>query len=359
MKNYLKYFALLLMLSVSFTGCVEKREEAQKMLSQQAEKDRHEATTFAMDTIMTFLVYAENGEQIITDAEQEIRRLERSLSVTLENSEIYTLNHAKANEDISLSSDAWDLLHRGKELGELTNGNFNITISPLVKAWGFTTDTEKHVPDTKTLETIFPLIHLENLVLNEEAQTASLAVEGMAVDLGGIAKGYTSDRVTALLRENGVTSALVNLGGNISAIGAKQDGTPWQVAVENPSDSSDYVGILSVTDASVITSGGYQRNFEENGVLYHHILDGKTGYPAENGLLSVTIISEDGTKADALSTAIFVMGLQEGLALWKTSTDFEVIFVTTDGKVVATEGADEMFAFEGRDNNFVYEVIKR
>lgn len=359
MKTIRRFAWPFLLCSTLLFGCADKREEAQNILATQTEKNRHEATSFAMDTIMTFLVYDEDGEQLITDAEQEIRNLERLLSVTLAESEISKLNHASIGEWIPLSTDTWDLLSRGKELGEYTNKSFNIAISPLVKAWGFTADEEKHVPDSETISNALSHIDLDKLRLNEETQSASLDQSGMSVDLGGIAKGYTSDKISALLREKGVTSALLNLGGNISAIGTKQDGSPWKVAIENPLDSDDYVGILSITDRSVITSGGYQRFFEEDGVRYHHILDGETGYPADSGLLSVTIISKDGTKADALSTAIFVMGLQKGIALWKNSSDFEVIFITTDGKVIATEDADAHFVFEGRDNNFVYEVIAR
>lgn len=355
----IRLIAIFLCCAVIFGGCAEKREEAKEMLSKSSEEDLHEMTTFAMDTVMQFSIYNENGEQLLTDAEQEIRRLERLFSVTMEDSEVAQLNNHAGLGAVSLSEDTLKILNRGKEIGELTNHAFNITISPIVKAWGFTTDEEKHVPSQETLDSLLPLTNPEDLVIDEDTSTAELLKEGMAVDLGGIAKGYTSDAVTALLKEEGVSSGWFSLGGNVSVIGTKPDGQKWKVAIESPLDANDSVGILEVEDCAVITSGGYQRYFEENGKRYHHIIDSNTGYPADKGLISVTIISKDGTKADGLSTALFVMGLDDATNLWRESDDFEAVFVTADGKVMATEGAAAVFMFDGTDNNFKYETIKR
>lgn len=250
------------------------------------------------------------------------------------------------------------LLKTAKEMDELTNGCYDMTISPVVKAWGFT-EEEHHVPTQAELDALMPLVDNDSVILSEEDQTAYLAKEGMAVDLGGIAKGYTSDAVTKLMKEEGVESALIWLGGNISAISNKPDGNPWKIAVENPLNTEDYVGLVEVSDCSVITSGGYQRYFDQDGKRYHHIIDPAMGYPSDSGLLSVTIISENGTKADALSTALFVMGYDRAVELWRQSDDFEAIFVTEDGKVIATEGIADQFTFEGQDNDFTYETVTR
>lgn len=353
---------MAMMLCFTFSvlvGCAEKREEAQNLQNKYADADLHEMTTFAMDTVMLFTLYHEDGEQILTDAEQEIRRLESLFSVTKEDSEISKLNAQSGLDAVKLSSDTEDVLKRGKEIGELTNQAFDIAISPVVKAWGFTTNGEKHVPTQETLEHLLPLTSIEDLVIDENESTAQLRKKGMAVDLGGIAKGYASDKIAALLKEKGVTSGLFSLGGNIGAIGTKPNGENWKVAIENPLNANDYVGLLSIQDCFVITSGGYQRYFEENGKRYHHIIDSNTGYPADKGLLSVTIISKDGTKADGLSTALFVMGLDQAVQLWRRSNDFEAVFVTEDGRVIATEGAARFFSFEGRDNDFKYETVQR
>ncbi len=351
-----KILLIGLAIALALGGCAQQREQAQQMLENSKMKDRHEATSFAMDTIMTFVVLHEDGEELIIDAEQEIRRLENLLSVTLESSEISRLNAAAGEKAVSLSEDTQRLLEEGKHYWEATDGCFDIAIAPVVKAWGFT-EAEHHVPSQAELDALLPLTDPADVIL--EQGTAYLAQEGMAVDLGGIAKGYASDRVAELLRSKGVEKAILSLGGNVYGIGTKPDGELWQVALANPLDANDYCGLISIADQAVVTSGGYQRYFEEDGKRYHHIIDPKTGYPADNELLSVTIISESGTRADALSTALFVMGLEDALAYWQESDDFEAIFITKEGEVIATEGADASFAFEGRDNDFSYRVQLR
>ena len=337
-------------------GCAEQREQAQQMLENSKMKNRHEATTFAMDTVMTFTVIHEEGEELIIDAEQEIRRLENLLSLTIEGSDVAKLNAAAGKEMIEMHEDTQALLLQGKKLGEKTENAFDIAISPVVKAWGFT-EEEHSVPSQEKLNALLPLTNPDDIIL--DSGKAYLQKEGMAVDLGGIAKGYASDKVADLLKGKGVSSAIFSLGGNVYGIGTKPDGEKWEVALANPLDVNDYCGIISVENQAVVTSGGYQRYFEENGKKYHHIIDPKTGYPAESGLLSVTIISESGTEADVLSTALYVMGLEKALDFWKENDMFEAIFITEEGEVVATEGADACFAFEGRDNDFTYRVVER
>lgn len=354
--NLKKILVLGLTGAILLTGCSDRREAAQQMLENQKMENRHEATTFAMDTVMTFTVIHEDGDEIIIDAEQEIRRLENLLSVTVESSDISKLNAAAGKEALDMQIDTQVLLAKGKELGEKTGGAFDIAISPIVKAWGFT-EEEHHVPTQAELDALLPVTDPSDVIL--DAGKAYLQKEGMAVDLGGIAKGYASDKVSELLKEKGVESAIVSLGGNVVGIGRKPDGEKWEVALANPLDANDYCGLISIEDKAVVTSGGYQRFFEENGRKYHHIIDPATGYPAESGLLSVTIISESGTEADVLSTALFVMGLEDALEYWQKNGGFEAIFITEAGEVIATEGADACFAFEGRDNDFTYRMVER
>ncbi|NLF34566.1 MAG: FAD:protein FMN transferase, partial [Clostridiales bacterium] len=182
---------------------------------------------------------------------------------------------------------------------------------------------------------------------------------GMAIDLGAIAKGAAAAGAADVLRDHGVTSGLLMLGGNITALGHKPDGTPWRVAVRDPADRDSYLCVLSLTDQSASTSGGYERYFEEHGVLYHHIIDPSTGYPAECGLLSVTVVSADDTAADALSTALFVLGEEGALSLWRASDDFEAILIRTDGRVLVTEGLEAVMEFRGDDHGYQYEIVRR
>lgn len=354
--NLKKILMLGIVGAILFTGCAERREAAQQMLEKQKMENRHEATTFAMDTIMTFTVIHEDGEELIIDAEQEIRKLENLLSITMENSDVSRLNAAAGKEPVKIEKDTQILLESGKTLGEMTNGAFDIAISPVVKAWGFT-EAEHHVPSQAELEQLLKLTDPSDVVIDQD--TAYLKNEGMAIDLGGIAKGYASDKVASLLSEKGVGSAIFSLGGNVYGIGTKPDGAKWEVALANPLDPNDYCGLISIEDQAVVTSGGYQRFFEEDGKKYHHIIDPETGYPAENGLLQVTIISESGMEADAFSTALYVMGLEQALEFWQEHGGFEAIFVTDAGEVIATEGAASCFVFEGKDNDFTYRTVER
>ena len=178
------------------------------------------------------------------------------------------------------------------------------------------------------------------------------------IDLGGIAKGYASDRVAEIWKNEGVEHGLAALGGNIYCRGSKADGSSWRVSVQDPNDPAAYVGILSLADAFAVTSGAYERNFTENGKFYHHIIDPATGYPAESGLASVTVVSqESGTLCDALSTACYVLGEENALALWREMGSFELVLVTEDGRVLITEGLEGSFDSSSAANSYVYEII--
>ena len=179
--------------------------------------------------------------------------------------------------------------------------------------------------------------------------------EVMKVDFGGIAKGYTSASVMEIFKECGVASGLVSLGGNVQALGSKVDGCSWKVAVQNPDSEENYLGVLSIKDKAVITSGGYERYFEKNGKVYHHIIDPSTGYPANSGLKSVTIVSNDGTLADGLSTSLFIMGLKKATDYWRENSDkFDAIFLTSDNKQYATEGI-----YDNYSSDYTVEKIKK
>ena len=356
--NWKKIIAIGLTGCFLFSGCAEQRQNAQKMGEEGTQEDSYESTTFAMDTVMTFHIVDPDGEELLIDAEQEVKRLEKLFSVTDEDSDIEQINDNAGDKAVTVSADTLALLKAGKQLGKATNNAFDMAIYPIVKAWGFT-ENEYTIPTQETLDALLPLTKISDVTIDEDASTVYLEKEGMAVDLGGIAKGYASDKLAELLKKKGVKSAWLSLGGNVCAIGTKPDGSPWRIAVQNPADENDYVGVVEISDACAVTSGGYQRYFEENGKKYHHIIDPATGKPAESGLTSVTIICKDGTKADALSTALYVMGLDDALAYWKTQDDFEVIFVTEEGEVVATEGLKDSFTFDGKGNDYTYRVAKR
>ncbi len=290
-----------------------------------------ERTFFAMDTVMTLKLYQGGGEDLLDAAEARVRALEALWSVTGEGSEIYALNRDGTAE---LSPETAELLDRVLTLCARTGGALDVSIYPVLRRWGFTTG-EYAVPAEAELAALLPLVDYAQIKLAGSA--ASLA-PGMEIDLGSVAKGYTGDALAALLKENGVSSALLDLGGNIQAVGAKPDGSPWRVGIRDPEGDGN-VGVVAVADQAVVTSGGYERYFEQDSVRYWHILDPKTGSPARNGLASVTVVGESGLLCDALSTALFVMGKEKAVAFWVNNVfdlHFGLVLVEENGDVTYT-----------------------
>ena len=302
---------------------------------------------FAMDTYMTVTAYGPNAEMAVDQAQQEIERLDALLSTGAETSEVAQIN---ANGGGTLSEDTTYLLERSLDLYDSTNGVFDIAIYPIMDAWGFTTGNYT-VPSDETIENLLSLTDANNIIYDKDESSISFAKDGMKIDFGGIAKGYTSGRIADIYRECGVTSGLINLGGNVQVVGTKTDGSKWRVAVQSPETEDDYLGILSTADRAVITSGGYERYFEQDGVKYHHIIDPSTGHPANNGLVSVTIVSADGTLADGLSTSLFIMGKDKAAEYWRAHSDeFDTILEDEDGILYVTEGIADDFTSDHETN---------
>ena len=298
---------------------------------------------FAMDTYMSVTAFGENADAAVDAAQAEIERLDAMLSTGNGDSEIAKLNVSGTAE---LSVDAGYLVERALELYTETDGAFDIAIYPVMEAWGFPSQNYQ-VPSEDVLQERLALADASKVSYDADSRKVSFGEAGMEIDLGGIAKGYTSARIMDIFRSYGITSGLVNLGGNVQVLGTKTDGSKWRVAVQSPDDERDYLGVLSVSDKAVITSGGYERYFEQDGIIYHHIIDPKTGYPAENGLKSVTIVSADGTLADGLSTSLFIMGKEQAAEFWRMHSDeFDAILLTDDGTIYVTEGIADDFSTE-------------
>ena len=282
---------------------------------------------FAMDTIMELTVYGEQGEEAMTEAVQLINRLDRLFSVTDKESDISKIN-AAGGKPVKVAEETYELIEQSKEYSAETDGAFDISIYPLVKAWGFTKERQ-HVPTEKERTEAMNKIDYRKIQCLPDCQI-QMEPE-MEIDLGAVAKGYVSQRIMDLWKQRGVTSAIVSLGGNVQTIGKKEDGSNYQVGITDPADGSSLFGTMAVEDRAVVTSGIYQRNFTERGVFYHHIMNASTGMPAENDLASVTVITEDGTKADALATALFVMGEEEIEKYQKSHPDIQVLYIRKDG----------------------------
>lgn len=300
-----------------------------------------EREILAMDTVMKLTIYGEGAPQAGEKALRRIQELEGLLSVTGEGSEIYAANHA-GGAPVTLSPDTAALLERALTLCRETGGALDVTVYPVVRAWGFTTG-DYRVPGEEELAALLERVDYGRVEISGDRLTLPADME---LDLGAVAKGYTGDRLMDLLSAEGVSSAIVELGGNVQALGAKPDGSPWRVALQAP--EGGYAGVLEIVDKAVVTSGGYQRYFEQDGERYWHILDPAQGRPARSGLASVTVVAEEGTLCDGLSTALFVMGKEKALDFWRARRDFDCVLLGEDGSVTVTQGLADSFSLYGQ-----------
>ncbi|MBQ4600856.1 MAG: FAD:protein FMN transferase [Oscillospiraceae bacterium] len=268
---------------------------------------------WCMDTFMNVKLWGSGAEKAAGELQTMMNDLHTTWSAANEQSLLGKLN---VGMEVALTDEQQAVLDRAQALSRRTGGAFDPKMRAVSRAWGFY-NLAYRVPEQADID-------------------AALALEQW--DLGAAMKGYAGEKAAAYLEQTGVDRGILSLGGNIQTYGEKPDGTPWQIAIQNPY-GEDALGIISVQGTkSVVTSGSYQRCFEANGQFYHHILDPETGYPADSGLVSVTVICDEGMTADALSTALFVMGLEDGVEFWRSSDDFEAVFVTEDGGIYATAG---------------------
>lgn len=309
---------------------------------------------FAMDTYMTVTAYGDNAQKGVTDAVAEIQRLDNLLSIGKEDSEISKLNKSGC---AAMSDDTAVMVTKALDLYKSTGGAFDITVLPLMELWGFTTQ-EYYVPTEDEIQSTLQRVGADKLTWDENTKTLTLG-DKQEIDLGGIAKGFTSSRIMEIFKKDGVTCGMVSLGGNVHLLGTKQDGSAWRVGIQDPNNTDDMLGILQANDCAVITSGAYERNFEKDGVTYHHIIDPATGKPSNSGLTSVTIVSKDGTLADGLSTSLFVMGKDKAIAYWKQHADeFDTILVDKDRNVYITEGIVGNFSPDSVSADQVHTIEK-
>ena len=330
-----KMFALSTVLSgiLLISGCSQKKEASDINMTSQTRD------VFAMDTFMNMKAYGQNADIALSEAEKRILQLEEELSVTNESSDIWKIDHSDG-KSVEVSDDTAIIINKAIEMGGRTGGALDITLYPVLKEWGFTTGDHK-VPDEKTLKRL--LENVDYSKVNIDGDTVSLP-EDVEIDLGALAKGYTGDEIMKSMADNGISSAIVSLGGNVQALGTKPDGSNWKVAVRDPFAPDTDMCIIEISDKAVITSGNYERYFTaDDGSVYWHILDPADGYPADNGLVSVTVIGDCGLDCDALSTALFVAGYDGARKLLKSDPSFDLILVSDDHRIYYTEGIADCF----------------
>lgn len=334
---------MMYMLIMGITGCSWKQNQNMA---------EHSESFFAMDTYMTFTAYGMDAEAAVLAAEDKIRELEALWSVTDENSDIYAVNHS-AGQTVTIDQKTAELVSFALDMAEKTNGVLEPTIYPVLTAWGFTTG-ENRIPTEIELAGLLDKVGYEKVKLNEnQIQTEP----GSMIDMGAVGKGYAGDEAAQVLRERGITAALLDIGGNIQAIGTKPDGSDWRVGLKDPF-SGNVLGIFQISDMAVVTSGNYERFFVgDDGKTYGHIVDPATGRPVENGIASVSIIASEGKLCDALSTALFVMGLEQAKEYWRQHKDYEMILIMEDGNIYLTEGIRDSFSLNSDYKDMNINVI--
>lgn len=340
------YLGLFLLIPIILSACQSKSAPGE---------DSADHAAHLLGTIITAKAYGPHAEDALSLAFKRVREIENKMSRLLDGSEVDLINQNAGHQAVPISADTYFVIDSALDYAEKTDGTFNPVIGNLIELWAIGTEDAK-VPTQEEMDLFLPYLDYHQLVLTENPYTAKLTSDKIKLDLGAIAKGYAGDEMKRILLEKGITSALLNLGGNVVVVGNKPDDTPWTIGIQNPleDERGEVAGIVKATNTSVVTSGNYERFFEEDNIRYHHIIDPATGYPAEKGIISSTIITPSSTQADALSTAVYILGKEKGLSLIESLSGVEAILITDDHKIHTTSGIDSNL-FTLKSEAFLYE----
>lgn len=340
---------LCLAMMLPLAGCGETKESR--------------SVLFAMDTTMTLVAYGKNREAGLAAAESVIRSMDTMLDPENPGSSVYAINHANG-ENVVVPGQVADMMTAARQVYDQSGGALDLTVYPLLKLWGFI-DQKYYVPYDYEILDELSKVCFDQVILTSFPSSGTYTVSMPSygeLSFGAVAKGCAADKAIESMRAAGVTSGIVSLGGNVQTLGLKPDGTQWRVGIEDPNKpGSSYVGVLNVGETAVVTSGSYQRKFTDitTGNTYHHILKPQSGYPVSNNLISATIICKDGTMADCLSTAMFVLGEVQSLNYWRSygKTDgggFDMVLITKDNRIICTKGLIEDFTLVNEDYTVSY-----
>ncbi|CCQ92611.1 conserved hypothetical protein [[Clostridium] ultunense Esp] len=337
-KRSLIYVLIVIVMTSAILGC--QKSDNQGPLTR---------TEFLMDTVITLKMYDQKDNKILDEAVNRLKEIEERMSATIDTSDISLINKNSGIKPVKVHDDVYYVIQQAKYFARITKGAYEPTIGPLVDLWNITgTDKdERHsIPTEEEIKKRMALVDYNDLELMDNNHVY-LKREGMKLDLGGIVKGYAADEVKRIFIENGIESAIIDLGGNVYALGKKENGEAWRIGIQDPFEvTGSYLGILSVEDKSIVTSGDYERFFIYEGQKYHHIIDSKTGYPSENEVAGVSIISDKSIDGDALSTALFILGVDEGTELINEQENIEAIFITKQEEVIVDENIMEDFSLK-------------
>lgn len=331
---------LLLIFSLVILGGCSKDNKVTEPLSK---------SEVLMGTVVTVSLYDSNDEEILNKAFNKVKELEATLSINENGTLVDEINDEAGIKPVKVYDDTYNIIKKAIEYSKLSNGLFDISVGPIVKLWNIGLP-EARVPSQEEIDEKLPLIGYNDIEIDDSNKTIFLKRKGMMIDLGGIAKGYTADVISDILTKEGVKSAIINLGGNVFAHGKKVNGDDWKIGIQNPfTERGGIVGTITTSNKSVVTSGIYERYIEKDGVKYHHILSPSTGYPYDNEIAGITIVSDKSVDGDALSTSVFAMGVEEGMNFVNTLDGIDAIFITKDYKVYITDGLKSIFTLTNSD----------
>lgn len=300
-----------------------------------------ESIGYGMGTGFLHKAYGPNAKKALQAIHAEVQRLECLLSRFQAESDITRINRLAGRGKAEIRPETYEVLAMARQFSELYEGAFDVTIGPLVKLWDYPRTV---VPADERIKGVLPLVNHQDLRLEASTRMAGLRYVGQSIDLGAVGKGYVSDKLLAMLLRFGVTAAFSNLGGNVAVLGTKPDGSPWRIGIRDPRSENQMIGAVEVINQAVVTSADDQRYFiDTKGKRRHHLLDPATGYPADQGLISVTIVADSAAVADALATAAFVAGLNRARQLLDSFPGSEAVFVDKDQRVYVTSGLKERF----------------
>lgn len=360
-KNKLSPLLLLLSALLIIGGCANSGAEPVNPNGKAPDSGQQTEITnpvkksyYIFDTIVQVKVYDSRiTDRHFAEIEDLLQTIDAEMSRTNDKSELDKVNNNAGIKPVQVSEQTFYVIQKAYDYSVRTEGRFNLAIGPLVSLWNIGNE-DAHVPDQAEISNLLPLSRYDLVELNPDTHEVYLKKKGMVMDLGGIAKGYSADVIAKYLTDNGFKSAIIDLGGNVLALGQKPGGRKWTIGIQDPDlTRGNPIGNLKVENQTIVTSGIYERFFEQDGNVYHHILDSETGYPIDNNLSSVTILTDSSIDADALSTSIFSMGLEQGLAFAEQLDQAEALFITKDKKVYITSGMGEVLDMTNKSYTLV------
>ncbi|AQS08641.1 thiamine biosynthesis lipoprotein ApbE precursor [Clostridium saccharobutylicum] len=313
-------------------------------------KDTITKTNYVLGTMVNLRAYGANANNAIEKSIERLNNIDDKMSAFKENSEISKINSKAGISMETVSKDTYYVIKKAVKYSKILEGTFDPTIRPLVSLWNIGKGDEK-IPGKYQIEERLKLVNYNDVILDDNNSSIMLKKIKQALDVGGIAKGFAADEVRDIFYKYKIKSALIDLGGNIFALGSKENGEPWRVGIQNPFEPrGEHIGILNVKNKSVVTSGNYERYFIKDGKRFHHILDPRTGYPSQSKIISATIISDNSIDGDGLSTGVYILGVDKAIDIIERMNGIEAIFITEDKKIYTTSGvSDEIFTLTNNE----------